>query len=160
MNNFKIENDEGILYEGIIDTNKNKNIQLSITSKKLIFQKEKGILKKNLKVIDEILLDDIAMYKNKVQVKQNKNILKIQTTNKKIVLDCKNIIEATKIKECINNIKVGSNVVNRTIGKVGKLATGGAILTTGLIGILKNSKTIANNSKEIIKMVGNIIKKK
>jgi len=46
MNNFKIENDEGILYEGIIDTNKNKNIQLSITSKKLIFQKEKGILKK------------------------------------------------------------------------------------------------------------------
>jgi len=159
MNSMKIENDEGILYDGLVNTNRNKNIQLIITNKKMIFQKEKGILKKKLKVVDEILLEDIAMYKNKVQIKQNKNSLKIQTINKKIVLDCKNIIEATKIKECINDIKVGSNVVNRTIGKVGKIAAGGAILTTSLMGILKNSKTISKNSKEIIKMIGNIIKK-
>ena len=37
MNSMKIENDEGILYDGLVNTNRNKNIQLIITNKKSRF---------------------------------------------------------------------------------------------------------------------------
>lgn len=47
MANYELQPDEVILYEGTVNCKEYKgNLQLTLTSRKIIFEKEKGILKK------------------------------------------------------------------------------------------------------------------
>ena len=81
MNNYELLADEVILYEGIssitiIDEKKISHaLQVTLTSKKLIFEKEKGIFKKERELIDIILLENVKLYNDTVQVKQKTTIV-------------------------------------------------------------------------------------
>ncbi len=125
MNNYQLENDESILFVGKVTVEEFKSeVKFTLTSKKMIFEKEKGIFKKKLKTIEIIPLTNIKVYKEDVQVKQNKANVMIQTIAKNITLSCSNISEAKNIAEEIINIKTGSNKFNRKSKKAKKIVKG------------------------------------
>jgi hypothetical protein len=161
MNNYKLEKDEVILFEGKVIAEEIKSeVKLTLTSKKMIFEKEKGIIKKKLKVIDTISLINIKTYKEDIQIKREKANIIIQTVDKNITLSCSNAFEAKKIIEKIISIKTGSSIMKRTgnkvkntIGTVGKAVAGTAV-------VVKMGYEIAKNAGEIAKTVKNIFKRK
>lgn len=80
MGNYELQIDEVVLYEGIVRSSTFKgSVRLTLTSKRMIFEKEKGLFKKELEVIDVILLENIKTYNNAVQVKQKGAEVEIQT---------------------------------------------------------------------------------
>jgi len=47
MGNYELQSDEVVLYEGMVTSKEYKgNLQLILTSHKMIFEKEKGLFKK------------------------------------------------------------------------------------------------------------------
>lgn len=161
---YVLDNDEAIIYDGKVRYQKG-NMLLTLTSKRMIFEKVTGMFKKTLKVVDEVLLDDIILYKNKVQIKQNKRKLKIQTTNRRIIIIFDSLVEATKVKEKIINLKTGLNMVERTSNNIKDKAVKGAtvaavgtVATGAAYAIIKNSKVIVKNVKLIAKGAKDIVK--
>lgn len=143
MNNYQLENDEVILFEGLVTVEELKSeVKFTLTSKKMKFEKEKGIFKRKLKTIDIIPLTNIKVYKENVQVKQNKENVMIQTINKNITLSCANMSEAKNIAEEIINIKTGSNKFNRNSKKATK--------------IVKNVGNVVKGVGEVVVAVGAI----
>lgn len=121
MNNYQLEKDESIILERQVKVESIKSdIKFTLTSKNIILEKEKGIFKKKLKVIDIISLSSIKVYKDKVQIKQRKSDLIIQTTNKNVIISFSNGIEAKKIEEEIISIITGSNIIERSSSKLKK----------------------------------------
>lgn len=161
MNNYKLEKDEVKLSEWqVIADEFQSEVKFTLTSKKMIFEKEKGIFKKKLRVIDMIPLANIKTYKEDIQIKQKNAIIIIQTIDKDITLSCSNALEAKKIKEKIISIKTGSNIMKRTGNKVKKtMGTIGKVLASAgiVVGMLYD---ITKNSGQILKTVKNIFKSK
>ena len=80
MENYELESDEVILFKDVVTHNKIKGrLQLTLTSRKIILEKEKGIVKKEKILMDIINLEDIKIYNEKVQVKQKGPEVTIQT---------------------------------------------------------------------------------
>lgn len=122
MNNYQLKNDEAILFVGQVIVKEFKSeVKFTLTSKNMIFEKKKGIFKRKTKVIDLIPLTDVKVYKEDVQVKQNKANVMIQTIGKNINLSCSNVSEAKNIAEEIINIKTNSNKFDRNSKKVTKI---------------------------------------
>ena len=118
MSNYKLADDEVLLYCTTVIYDDNEDILFSLTNKNLIFEKVKGIVKKNLKVIKKIGIDKIKVYKNNVQIKQRDNKLIIQTIDEKIEFSLSNKIEAKKLMNQIIHIKTGDDLANRTAKKI------------------------------------------
>ena len=99
--NYEIEENEVILYEGFAEykseSNKALNVSLVLTSKRMIFEQEKGFFKKQKELIDIINLNDIKMFNGEVQCKQKFNELIIQTNKKNFSLLFNGLIEAKKV---------------------------------------------------------------
>lgn len=158
MSNYQLKNDEVILYEGQVSF-KNSNVKFTLTNQNMIFEKEKGIFKKKLKVIDMIPIENIKMYKEKVQIKQKNSTIKIQATDKNIIFTCSNVLEAKKISEEIINIKTDSNILERAAKKANNLKKNLksiAKLTLACIMIPKTIMEIKENGKEIVNSLKNI----
>lgn len=119
MNRNKLENDEVIIFEkNIIFGKKNYEGILILTNKNIILKKEKGIFIKKLKVVDNIKIDDIKVYKNNVQIKQDKITIKIQAINKNYEFNCKNSKDAKEIVKEVINIKTNTTTFERTKRKI------------------------------------------
>lgn len=119
MENYELQIDEVILYEGIVRSNKFKgSVRLTLTSKRMIFEKEKGLLKKELEVLDVILLENIKTYNHAVQVKQKGAEVEIQTIQKNINLMFSGIIEAKKFCGKIVDASTGTTIVERSSNKI------------------------------------------
>lgn len=163
MSNYQLKNDEVILYEGQVSFEKLKsNINFTLTNQNMIFEKEKGIFKKKLKVIDMIPIENIKMYKEKVQIKQKNSTIKMQTTDKNVAFTCSNALEAKKIIEEIINIKTDSNTLDRAVKKANNLKKNLksiANLSLACIMIPKAAIEIKENGKEIVKILKNILKR-
>lgn len=136
MSNYQLEKDEVILFEGQVIVEEFKSeVKFTLTSKKMIFEKEEGIFKRKLKVIDIIPLINIKVYKECSQIldesEKKINIL-VQTNDKNITLSCSNAFEANKIVEEMINIKIGSNILERSLSK------------------LKEAVTAVNDTKDVV----------
>jgi len=71
MSNFDLHPDEVILYEGQVSCKQYKgNLQVTLTSHKLVFEKEKGLFKKERELIDTFFLETIKFYNEAAQIKQ------------------------------------------------------------------------------------------
>jgi len=144
MSNYQLENDEVILFEGLVTVEEFKSkVKFTLTSKKMKFEKEKGIFKRKLKVIDMIPLTNIKVYKEDVQVKQNKANVMIQTIDKNITLSCSNMSEAKNIAEEIINIKTGSNKFNRNSKKATKIVKDVGNVAKGVVEVVASVAPIA-----------------
>ena len=85
MSNYKLDNKEVILYEGhgYYEEIK-KDIQLVLTNKKIVIERMGRLFKKELKLVGIIPLEDIKIYKDKIQVKRQNDTVIIQTIDKNI----------------------------------------------------------------------------
>lgn len=127
MNNYQFEKEESILFEGKVKIERfKKEVKLSLTSKNMYFEKEKGLFRKKLKLVDMISLADIKVYKEKVQVTQKEEQVMIQTIDKNINLSCASSSEAKQIAKEIINIKAGSTF-SRASKKISKFAKSAGI---------------------------------
>ena len=157
-----MENNEiKILYEIIVKYDKAKfDTRLTITEKKIILEKKKGLFKRKYKVIDLINMDDIRTHNDNVQVTNKKTEVEIETNNKTYRFVCNSIIEAKKLTEEIIKIKTGLNLLERTSGKVAKAGKsvvktigkiGGAVASMGAVVIAINE-----NKEKIVKTLAAI----
>lgn len=119
MENYELQIDEAVLYEGVVRSSAFKgSVRLTLTSKRMIFEKEKGLFKKELEIIDVILLENIKTYNNAVQVKQKGTEVKIQTIQKNISLMFSGMIEAKKFCGKIVDASTGTTIVERSSNKI------------------------------------------
>lgn len=116
---YEIDKDEVILYEGIVGYNENTlSTNIKLTSKKMIFEHTKGLIKKETEVVDVIQLDTIKIYNGELQVKQHASEIKIQTTEKDFTIYTSGIIEASKLATKIVSAATGTTIVKRGSEKV------------------------------------------
>ncbi len=141
MSSLKLLKEEKIIFQGEVKID-SKKVKLTLTNKRMIFQKFKGIFIKKLKVIDSILLDDINVYDNVVQVKRKKFNVIVKTSDKNITLTCIDSNQAKKIVKEIVNLKGGLSLYERSKIKLEKA-----------MNFVKDAKEIINSAYEIAETV-------
>ena len=93
------------LYEGNVSLDKGKlNIILTIDNTRLLFQKKKGLFKKQLVTVKEILIKDIKINKGKIGVRYNIDDMTILTKSEVFKFTCSSEEEAKKIKAVIKKL--------------------------------------------------------
>ena len=119
MGNYELQADEVILYEGIATSKEYKgSLQLTLTSGKMIFEKEKGIFKKERELVDTISLENIKIYNNEAQIKQKGADVTIQTVEKNIPLSFSGILDARKFTGKIIDAVTGTTLAKRSSNKI------------------------------------------
>ena len=119
MENFQLLADEVILYEGFVtSTNYKGSLKVTLTSQKVIFEKEVGIFKKSLELIDTFPIDTIKFYNDTPQIKQKGCSVQIQTESLNIAITFPGILEATKFTGKITDASTGTTLAKRSSQKV------------------------------------------
>lgn len=119
MAKYELQSDEVILYEGMVTSKIYKgNLQLTLTSQKIIFEKEKGLFKKERELIDIILLENIKFYNDTAQIKQKGADVEIQTTEKNITLVFSGMLDARKFTGKIIDTVTGTTLAKRSSEKI------------------------------------------
>ena len=149
------------LYEGNVSLDKGKlNIILTIDNTKLLFQKKKGLFKKQLVTVKEILIKDIKINKGKIGVRYNIDDMTILTKSEVFKFTCSSEEEAKKIKAVIKKLII----VAEKKKKFKKFAKGafkiaGAALASGAaVDVVKaiKDKDIKSVAKAVEKVVDKI----
>ena len=158
MPNYDIQVDEVVLFKGdVMSKNYKGNLQLTLTSKKIIIEKEKGLFKKEHELLDVILLDDVKLYNGAAQIKQKGGTVEIQTTAQNLVLEFSGMIEARKFTgKCVDavtgttltqrnseKVKAAINTVDETLGIDTRSTIKGVIengVTNAIFGGIKRKK--------------------
>lgn len=119
MGNYELLPDEVVLYEGA-GTSKNYKgtLQLTLTSQKIIFEKEKGLFKKELELIDIISLETVKVYNDTAQIKQKGNTVYVQTVDKNIFIVFSSMLEARKFTGKIVDAVTGTTLARCSSDKI------------------------------------------
>ena len=98
MANYDLQSDEVVLYEGMVTSKAYKgNLQITLTSKKIVFEKEKGVFKKERELVDIISLENIKFYNDTAQIKQKGTDVELQTVDKNITLVFSGMLESMNL---------------------------------------------------------------
>lgn len=118
MNNFTLDADEVILHESIVNGNAYTGLLLTLTSKKIVLEKEKGFFKKERILVQIIELQTIKFYNETAQIKQKGSNVDIQSTTNNITLAFSSPIEARKFTGKIIDAVTGTTLAKRSSEKV------------------------------------------
>ena len=119
MTNFELLANEVVLYEGIVTSKNYKgSLQLTLTSHKIVLEKEKGIFKKERELVDVIMLETVKFYNNAAQIKQKNDTVEVQTTDKNIALVFSGMLEARKFTGKIVDAVTGTTLAKRSSDKI------------------------------------------
>lgn len=119
MANYDLLSDEVVLYEGSVTSNKYKGmILITLTSLKLVIEKEKGLFKKEKELLETILLDTIKVYNAAAQIKQKGSTVEIQTTEANISLTFTGMLEARKFAGKAVDAVTGTTLAQRSSEKI------------------------------------------
>jgi len=119
MSNYKLAANEVVLFDGLVRSNIEKgSLYLILTSEKLVFEREKGLLKKERELVDIIMLEDVKIYNEEAQIKAKGTEVTIQTIQKIIVVNFTGMIEAKKFVGKIINVVTGTNLAKRSSNKI------------------------------------------
>ena len=118
MNNFTLDADEVILHESIVNGNAYTGLLLTLTSKKIVLEKEKGFFKKERILVQIIELQTIKFYNETAQIKQKGLNVDIQSTTGNITLTFSSPIEARKFTGKIIDAVTGTTLAKRSSEKV------------------------------------------
>ena len=119
MANYELMADEVILYEGMVTSKNYKGtLQLILTSSKIIFEKEKGLFKKERELIDILPLETVKIHNDAAQVKQKGDIVEIQTVDKNIAIVFSGILDARKFTGKIVDAVTGTTLARRSSDKI------------------------------------------
>ena len=119
MRTITLLEDEVVLYEGMATSNEYKgSLNITLTSYQIVVEKEKGIFKKEIELLDTISLEDIKTYNDVAQIKQKGNSVEIQTKAKNITFSFSGIFEARKFVGKAIDIMTGTTLAKRNSDKV------------------------------------------
>lgn len=119
MANYELRSDEVILYDGIVTSKSYKGtLQLTLTSQKIILEKEKGVFKKERELVDIISLENIKFYNGTAQIKQKGSDVEVQTVDKNTTLVFYGVIEARKFTGKIVDAVTGTTLAKRSSDKI------------------------------------------
>lgn len=119
MSNYELKADEVVLYEGAVTSNVAKgNLQLTLTSQKTIFEKEKGLFKKERELIVIIPHEDIKFYNDAVQIKSKGDTVEVQTVTKNITVTFSGMLEARKFTGKFVDAVTGTTLAKRSSEKI------------------------------------------
>ena len=119
MANYELQPDEVILYEGTVNCKEYKgNLQLTLTSRKIIFEKEKGIFKKEKELVDVVTLEQVKIYNDTAQIKQKASEVEIQTIAKNLTIIFSGMLEARKFTGKIIDAATGTTIAKRSSNKI------------------------------------------
>lgn len=114
MVNYELHPEEVVLYEGTVTCKAYKgNLQLTLTSQKVIFEREKGLFKKERELVDIISLENIKSYNGTAQIKQKGSEVEIQTVEKNFTITFSGMLEARKFTGKIINAVTGTTLAER-----------------------------------------------
>ncbi len=152
MVNYSLESDEVILCEDVVEYKNNFN--LTLTSKKIIIEKDKEI-------VDNINLEDIKIYNDKVQVHQNGCEVELQTVNKKITIVFSNMIKANKFTRLIIDTVTNTTMTKRGVKKInGAIDTVDDVLGIDTRGAIKNVVEGGTSGGLVGSILGKVTKNK
>lgn len=119
MGNYELQADEVILYEGMATSKTYKgHLQLILTSKKLVIEREKGLFKKERELIDVLFLENIKFYNEKAQISQKGSNVEIQTIDKNVNFEFDGIIGAGKFTTKLVDATTGTTIAKRGSDKI------------------------------------------
>ena len=118
MGNIELQADEVILYEGAVSTNIHKgNLLITLTSKKIVLEREKGLFKKERELVDSLSLDEVKYYNDAPQVKQKGSAVDVQTSSENLTITFSGMIEARKFTGKIVDAVTGTTLAKRVSDK-------------------------------------------
>ena len=116
--NYILEADEAVLYDGYVSSKYYKgSIYITLTSQKLVVEKESGVFKKVREIVDSIDLTDVKIYNDTAQVKQKMGDVEIQTVAKNITFTFSGMIEARKFTGKLIDTVTGTTLAKRVSDK-------------------------------------------
>ena len=119
MGTVALLEDEVVLYNGEATSNEYKgNLKITLTSLQIVVEKEKGIFKKEIELLETIALEDIKTYNDVVQIKQKGTSAEIQTKTKNIAFNFSGLIEARKFVGKAIDASTGTTLAKRSSDKV------------------------------------------
>ena len=121
-------------------------IKVTLTDKKITFEKLKGIFSKKLKVVDIISIDDIKQYKDKPGIKIKDNIVKVNTTKGDYLFTCDSVSIAKSFYKELIDVKTGTDAIGRGANKFKKVT-----------GNVKQIVDAFKTSLTVIPLVGGVV---
>lgn len=119
MANYELQPEEVVLYEGAVTCKAYKgNLLMTLTSQKLVFEKEKGLFKKERELVDIILLEGVKFYNNAAQIKQKGSEVEVQTVEKNLAIVFTGMLEARKFTGKIVDAVTGTTLAKRSSNKI------------------------------------------
>lgn len=119
MANYELQPEEVVLYENSVTCKEYKGILLmTLTSQKLVFEKEKGLFKRERELIDVILLESVKFYNDTAQIKQKGLEVEVQTVEKNLTIMFSGMIEARKFTGKIVDAVTGTTLAKRSSNKI------------------------------------------
>lgn len=119
MGNYELSVDEVVLLEGTVESNVAKgSLLLTLTSQKMIFEKEKGLIRKERELITTIFHEEVKFYHDTAQIKQSGNVVEIQTVTMNIMITFSGMLEARKFAGKIMNAVTGTTLAKRSSNKI------------------------------------------
>ena len=106
-----------ILYEGLIKYKKDKFDTKLIIDNKSVILKKKKLFSSKYKIIDGFDIKDIIVYKDKVNISNNKNNISIKTSDKTYNFTCDNSKDTKKIIDILLSIRTGKSKIERLSSK-------------------------------------------
>ena len=86
---------EKILFECAVSANnKQFDTLLILSNMRITFEKKKGLIKKKYVTVDEVLLEDIKLIKNKVSIEQENSKVTLNLKEDKVYFYCESEKEA------------------------------------------------------------------
>ncbi len=119
MANYELQPEEVVLYEGAVTCKAYKgNLLMALTSKKVIFEKEKGLFKKERELVDTIPLESVKFYNDAAQIKQKGYEVEVQTVYKNLTIIFSGMLEARKFTGKIVDAVTGTTLAKRSSNKI------------------------------------------
>lgn len=119
MGNYVLQSDEVILYEGTVTCSAYKGeLQITLTSQKIIFEKDKGIFKKERQLVDTIMLENVKFYNDVAQIKSKGSEVEVQTIDKNLTIAFSGMLEARKFAGKLTDAATGTTLAQRGSNKI------------------------------------------
>ena len=119
MANYELLPEEVVLYEGAVTCKAYKgNLLMALTSKKVVFEKEKGLLRKERELVDIIPLESVKFYNETAQIKQKGSEVEVQTAEKNLRIVFSSMIEARKFTGKMVDAVTGTTLAKRSSDKI------------------------------------------
>ena len=119
MVNFDLQSDEVVLQEAAVTCKSLKGtILLTLTSQKIVLEREKGFFKKERELIEIIMIESIKVYNNEAQVKHKGNMVDIQTINENISFAFAGMLEARRFAGKVIDTVTGTTLAQRSSERV------------------------------------------